>query len=766
MNRINRTSTIVVICAWLAMPSIGLAEDIPSPQETTTESAPTAPKSATPQESTPSAPEETTAAQKAGEPAETPETAGPQTGEPVTFGDISIVSRRPLERPQGTDISSAPRRELDLRPTRNFLESVQTIPGITTQQGNGPRDYNISIRGFGAKTSFGIRNVKMYEDGIAQTQSDGLSRLDLHDPWFMQGVDVLKGPSSSLYDNYALGGVLFFRTRRGSDIMGTETDVTLGSFGYQKYALAYGTSTPNVDVAFFGSYAGEDGYIDHSGYFTTTENLNFRYHIDDRQDIYFKAINNDLNADVPTRLTLNQFNTDPRQAGSSALTRDQGRQDRRTIFGALYERQIDASTLLTMEGDFDVKDINQTFNQISANINPNFKHYTDLRHEGRLLGAPLRSTLGFFVNYMEQEGQSFANLNDSHGTRGVLLQNTHGSIFNIGGRARAEWDFVPYWTAVAGLGVESSEVKADVINYTSAGAVNNRVSPDQTYRNYAPEVSVTHHTDGGSKQWVRLSTGYGIPGISNITTDLSGNPGVNTNLKPQTNEGIEIGTDTQVNSILSLQLVGFWTIFHDEIISQSNTNGSYSVNADRSQYRGVEAGATVKPFKGGRLTTAYTFMDATYLNFNDQYLVTGVPQVFPRDGKEVPAVPMNLLYAQAAYDDPSGFGAWIETTWMGDYYADNLNALTAPGYNVWNANLHYIHAFPETSWFHFIKGFIELDNLFDRTFAASTAVVSNSPCGDTTSTPFSSCVTTMAASGQAFFAGNGRAVYGGVTVGF
>ena len=744
---IRSTGPIAVICLLLSvLPSLSIAEEVPQLQETTSS-------------------EDTTTTDKSTEANETPEApTTTKANEPVTLGEISIVSTRPQEGPQGTAITTAPREEMDLRPTRNFLESLQAIPGITTQQGNGPRDFNISIRGFGAKTSFGIRNVKMYEDGISQTQSDGLSRLDLHDPWFMQSVEVLRGPSSSLYDNYALGGVLFFRTRRGSDLMGTEGDVTLGSFGYRKYALAYGTDTPNTDVALFGSAVHEDGFVQHSDYNTTTENLNFRDHIDEHQDIYFKAINNYINADVPTRLTLNQFNADPRQAGGlgtrTAESLDQGREDRRTVLGTLYEREIRSDTILTMEGDFDLKDINQTFNQITANVNPNFKYYGNLRHDGSLLGAPLHSTVGVFVNYMEQEGQTFQNLNDFYGTRGVLLQNTHGSITNVGGRFREEWEFVPHLTAAAGLGVEKSKVKADVINYTSAGAVNNRVSPDQTYWNYAPELSLTHHTDQGAKQWIRASTGYAIPGISNLTTDLTGGPGINTDLKSQTNLGFELGSDTPIGSILSLQLTGFWTNFKNEIITQSTAIGSYSINADRSRYRGVEAGATVKPFEGARITGAYTYLDATYQRFEDQYLVSGVPTVFNRDGKEVPSVVKSLLYVQAAYDHRSGLGAWVETTRAGDYFADNANTLETPGYIVANANIHYLRSFSSTGTIRFFKTFVEMDNLFDRKYIGSTAVVSDSPCG---ATPTSNC---MAQNGQAFFTGNGRGVYAGATVGF
>ena len=119
-------------------------------------------------------------------------------------------------------------------------ESMESLPGVVLRQANGPRDFSMMIRGQGAKTTFAVRDIKIYEDGFMQTQSDGLSRLDIQDPWFMRSVEVTRGASSSLYDNYALGGMVQFRTRRGSDINGDETFLSGGSFGYHKEALAVG----------------------------------------------------------------------------------------------------------------------------------------------------------------------------------------------------------------------------------------------------------------------------------------------------------------------------------------------------------------------------------------------------------------------------------------------------------------------------------------------------------------------------------------------
>ncbi|MCS6318286.1 MAG: TonB-dependent receptor plug domain-containing protein, partial [Nitrospira sp.] len=359
--------------------------------------------------------------------------------------DVSIVSERVQRRPEGLSLSATIPAETDSQPTRTMKESMESLPGVVLRQANGPRDFSMMIRGQGAKTTFAVRDIKIYEDGFMQTQSDGLSRLDIQDPWFMRSVEVIRGASSSLYDNYALGGMVHFRTRRGNDINGVETFLSGGSFGYHKEGIAVGQQYENLDASLFVSNVGEDGFIRNSNYSTQSINLNLRFKIDDKQNFYFKAITNWLDARVPTRLTQSQFNADRRQAGgtnvvcnantcSDAERLAQRRLDRRTIIGGIYERQINANTVLTIEADYDVKDINQTFSQISDNVNPNYKHYADLRHDGRLFDMSLRSYVGFFLSNMEQEAQTFQNLADGFGTRGALIQNSRGTIRNVGAR--------------------------------------------------------------------------------------------------------------------------------------------------------------------------------------------------------------------------------------------------------------------------------------------------------------------------------------------
>ncbi|MDP1767310.1 MAG: TonB-dependent receptor [Nitrospirota bacterium] len=696
------------------------------------------------------------------------ETVAPEASEAMPeyeLSDLSIVSKRFQKRPEGLSLSATIPAETNSQPTRTMKESMESLPGVVLRQANGPRDFSMMIRGQGAKTTFATRDIKIYEDGFIQTQSDGLSRLDLHDPWFMRSVEVTRGASSSLYDNYALGGMVQFRTRRGSDINGVETFLSGGSYGYQKYGLAVGQEADKVDIAMLASQVSEDGYIRNSNYNTQTFNFNVRFKADDKQNFYFKAITNWLNTKVPTRLTQAQFHADDRQAGgaqttctpgtynggcANSLLLNQSRVDRRTIIGGMYERQIDANTVLTMEADYDVKDIQQTFSQITENTNPNYKHYSDLRHDGRLGTMPLKSYIGFFANQMDQKANSFQNLADGFGTKGTLIQNSRGSIFNIGARFREELEFVPAWTLAAGLGFEQSRLSTQATNYNGTGGLASRANASREYSNWAPETSLTWKPAEGYRHWVRGSVGYGIPQMSQLLRDpVTGLPGTNFDLKPQKNLNVEIGTESKLHKTLTVQLVGFMTFFKDEIITQTiaGTNTA-SINADSSRYKGIEASYDWRPVTGTRISGAYTHVEARYVNFSDR-TATGF---LVRDGNKVPNVPTDVLNSKVEYDHaPTGWGGWVEGSYYNSYVLNNSNTFSIPSYVVANVNIHKNFEL-HNSWFRFAKFYLELDNIADKKYAASGQVIGGEAAA-------------AAAGQQAFFAGYGRAIYGGVTLG-
>lgn len=685
----------------------------------------------------------------------------PETAPEVVLHDVAVISDRVSRRPAGIAESSTTRSEHDSQPTRHLRESLESLPGIVTRQGFGGREVNISIRGSGAKNGGALRNVKLYEDGMSFTDPTGFSRTEIHDPWFLESVEVRRGPSSSLYDNYALGGMVHFRTRRGRDINGVETFFSGGSYGFHKEAVAVGKEYGNLDIALFSSYQREDGWREHSEYWISTVNLNVRYRIDDRQSLYVKAVNLDQDEKYAARLTPSQFQANPRQMGGTPTTNpvslNSKLRDRLTLIGAVYERQIDANTTLTTEADYQVRDINQP---VGTSITPSFKHYTDLRHTGRLFDLPLRSYVGFFANYSEQEGVNNVNLNDGRASFGPVTQQNRFSVRNLGGRFREELEFTPKWILAVGLGYERSDISGFVNNFTATtttSTLNSTVNVNRSYDNWAPDVSLTYRVNRETNIWTRGSVAYGIPQFTNLTTGLDGNPGFNGSVKPQKNLNVEIGTNTQLTPTLWLEAVGFWTFFKDEIITQSvplspTAVGSFAVNAKESQYRGIELGWRWIPMEGMRVTGAYTHMESKYVRFADQFASGGIITRIDQSGRQVPAVEKNVLNMKAAYDHAAtGLGAWFEGSWVDSFFVNNNNTLGTPAYLLFNANLHHYYRTHNNRYVKFIKTYVELDNIFDKAYVAWAQPVADSVAD---------------ANKQAFWGGMGRAFYAGVTLGF
>ena len=305
---------------------------------------------------------------------------------------------------------------MTIGPAFSVSDVLRDSPGISIKHGNGPRDFGISIRGSNARNGFGIRNLVIFDDGFPVTQPDGLSRSDLIDPHAYGAIDVVRGPSSALYGNYATGGALNFRTRPGGTIDGVEYGVDGGSYGYLNNYVAAGKKVGNFEGSLFASDTRGDGYIGNSWFNTQTVNFlgTLKATPDDRFTV--KIINNDLSARLPIRSSLNQYYQNPFQQGcatgatavagcgtvtlfnngfntaagtdkETAVQAGLGRNDRRTIVGGRWEHDFDNTTMWRNQFTFDDRNINQPTGSTSAIGDfPSYNYMSDLTKRGEIFG--------------------------------------------------------------------------------------------------------------------------------------------------------------------------------------------------------------------------------------------------------------------------------------------------------------------------------------------------------------------------------------------
>jgi iron complex outermembrane receptor protein len=695
--------------------------------------------------------------------------AAPPPSASLTAGITPGVARALLNTaPNGQTETTIDRSRYENRPAFSVADVLRESPGISVKQGNGPRDIGISIRGSNARNGFGIRNIVIFDDGFPVTQPDGLSRSDLIDPKAYGAIDVIRGPSSALYGNYATGGALNFRTRPGRSIDGFEYGTEGGSFGYLSNYIAAGKQVGNFEYSLFASDARGDGFIGNSWFNTQTVNFLGTLHLTPDDRFTVKLINNNLDTKLPLRYRLDQFYTNPFQRGcttggnlaagcatvtlnkngfnavggtdtETALQAGLGRNDRRTIVGGRWEHDFDNTTTWRNQFTFDDRNISQPTGGTSAIGDfPSYNYMSDITKRGEIFGLESTAYFGAFYNTLTASSDSRFVMPGGNATLGRLSSNTWSETTNYGVRAREELKITPQLTAIAGIGWETTHLKGinSAYNYGTSPVPNPSIistTADRQFQNTAPELALLYKF---SPEWLfraRVATGYGTPQIGNLFILSDGSNGNNTQLKTQTNLGYDIGFDWTPNNTLKFSATGFYEFFRNELVSQATRAAgvTYMFNAPRSEHRGVELAADWQFYPGWRFTAAYTYLDQFYTEYSEDVRSPGAAGTvfsFNRAGKKIPGISANELTARLGYDQMwgplAGLGAFVEVQWKDSFYMDNANLQKAPGYELVNLNIHY-NTDLQSDTFKSLSMFAEVRNVFDRTYIASANNIGN-----------------------------------------
>ncbi|MCQ8240033.1 TonB-dependent receptor family protein [Rhizosaccharibacter radicis] len=702
-------------------------------------------------------------------------------------------------RPAGQTRYGATRAVFARTPALTAADMVATIPGVSAIAGNGPRDTAISVRGSDARQTFGLRNLQVLEDGFPMTQPDGLARSDLIDPHAYASLDVVQGPSSTIYGNYAVDGALLFHTRDGADIQGIELGSDFGSYGLFNQYVSAGGAGRWWDLSVFGSDVRGDGFIRNSRFDTSTENVRLRISLSPRDRLVFKVVNNRTDTRLPLRLSLDQFGRNPFQrdcgaavaagCGSVSLFRngaygatvattadaaDLGRFDRRTIVGMRWEHDLADRATWRTQFAYDERDIDQpTSNTSFVGVYDSYNVSSDLTADARPWGVPVRSFAGLNFNYLDLGSQVYNITPLGGATIGAPTQLVYGHQWNAGARFQEEIRLAARWKLVLGLGGEYSDLGATetILGYTATSATRRFVTANRFYFNLAPEGSLIYTPDQHWTLHTRVGTGYGTPQTSNLFVTPAGVFGNNAQLESQSNVGVDVGAEWHPSAALSLQATLFYEFFRNELVTQSAGVNlqSYTFNAPASEHRGVELGADwhmlPRALPGAHLLLSYTYDNQIYTRYSDVLTGGGTSATFDRAGNAIPGVVPNQLDLRLLYDQPDGrlegVGGFVEFNFRDAYWLDNANLLRAPSAGLLNLELHYDPPRRMGAW-HRLHLFCEIENLANRTYVASAANIADglgangAPLGKTA----------LAGRTGSIYAGQPRSAFGGVKVRF
>jgi len=603
-------------------------------------------------------------------------------------------------------------------PLVNLSELLSSVPGVQVRERqNYAQDLQVSVRGFGTRSTFGVRGVRILVDGIPATMPDGQGQAATASLTAASHIEVLRGPLAQLYGN-AAGGVVQVFTQappRDKVLHGTAT-AGAGSDGQRQIgaSLAGGSEVvgATLDVARYST----DGYRDHSAAERTQ--LAGKVVLRPSTDTTLTALINLFDqpeAQDPLGLTRADVEKNPRQVIPNAIRFDTRKSIAQKQTGLVVEHRLSEQDRLFARVYGGTRQVNQTLafrggagsaggvidlERDYGGVGLNWQHKT------RVNDLPLRWTLGFDADNLREQRRGFDN---DFGAQGALRRDEIGRAKNRDIYAQADWAFAPNWRVTAGL--RSSTVTLAVDDRYAVSTGNRDDSGSVEYRNTSPVAGLVWSATDDINLYANLGKGFETPTLAESAYSQD-NSGPNLGLRPSTSRQAELGAKIKRGNH-ALDMALFDARSNNEIVPVSTANGrSIFQNVDGVRRRGVEA-SWQTTWDRWSTRAAYTLLNASFrTSFSNAQKASIAP------GNRLPGAPKHSLYTEIQYKVSDALSTGLELRTESRVYVNDTNTDTAAGYAIVNGRAGY--AFKLGGADLFLYG--RIDNLFDQRYAGSVIV--------------------------------------------
>lgn len=599
-------------------------------------------------------------------------------------------------------------------PQVNLSEALNRVPGLTVlNRQNYAQDLQVSIRGFGSRSTFGIRGVKVIVDGIPATMPDGQGQASNVSLASTGRIEVLRGPMAQLYGNSAGGVIQVFSEDDAAQPTATVT-TAVGPYDQRKLGVKYSTTTADGDgILLDASRFETNGYREHSA--ARRGQFNARWQRDITRDTHVSVLVNALDqpdTQDPLGLTRAQMDANPRQVAPLALSQDSRKTVRQNQLGSVLEHRFSEDTLFTGRVYLGERNL---FNALSIPLGPQLaathsggivrfeRGYSglgaQLSHRVALdEGRALRLTGGIEVDRMRDRRQGYIN---DGGVEGALKRNERNVVDNRDAYLQASADLLRDWTLTAGL--RSIDVRFRTRDFfTTANADD---SGSVSYSGVNPVAGITWHASPSLKLYLNAGRGYETPTFNELAYRSGGATGLNTDLRASSSQHRELGAKWKLDGAQRLDVAVFDIDTKDEIVVESNSGGRSTFrNAGPTERRGLELMHVALWPNGLRSTLSLNLLRARF-----------------EDGRRLPGAAERQAFAELAWAPKAawaGFNTGVEVVHTGTLAVNDGNTEFAPAATVLNLRAGFAQSLG--SW-RFTQ-LLRLDNATDRRYAGSVIV--------------------------------------------
>ena len=663
-----------------------------------------------------------------------------ETARPATLPGVVVVGQRQLAGTPAS-IDRVAVKDIPARPQASVSELLRRVPGVAARdRQNLAQDVQLTIRGFGARSAFGVRGLQIFDDGIPATMPDGQGQVSHIPLEALARVDVLRGPFSALYGN-ASGGVIEFtsadpppqpridlRAAGGSDGMSRESVSISGPWS------AAGTDGAGTDGDGYRLDAGRlalDGFRRHSRARRDTSQVRLLGSSEAGTRFALTANALDLSADDPQGLTADQARQTPRAASAGALAFDTRKRVRQQQVGLHVEQSLGERDVLSVNTWGGTRDTFQMLSvPVAAQAAPGSgggvvdldRNYAGIdlrwRIDAALLGRPLAITVGGEAQRSTEHRRGYENFaGDMLGVVGALRRDERDTAGNRDLYAEARWAIATRWSTTIG-------VRRSRVDFRSRDAYITPGNPDDSgslhYAQTTPVFGVSFRPNDWLEVYGNAGRGFETPSFAELGYRADGRSGLNDALRPARTSSAELGLRMRRGEH-AFELVAFDSRTRDELVVASNLGGRSTYdNAARSGRRGWELSASGPLAPRWHYALAYSRLDARYRSDFSSCRAPpcAQPDTFVAAGNRIPATTPQSLWAELRWTPIADLDLFAQTDAFGRTYADDANSAHAPGYATLNLGLERRWRRGRTT----VAGFARVDNILDRRAIGSVIV--------------------------------------------
>ncbi|QKZ13769.1 TonB-dependent receptor [Spirosoma sp. KUDC1026] len=499
------------------------------------------------------------------------------------------TNRRLLETP--ASIGLLTRRDLNQRfGTPTLVPALNTLPGVRADE-RSPGSYRLAIRGSAIRSPFGVRNVKTYWNEIPLTDAGGNTPLNALDVRSLGRVEVIKGPSGSLY-GAGTGGTLLFS---GLSVPAGQTRVELsalgGSYGLYGNGVSVQTGRNNSAISLNYNHLQSDGYRENSAVVRDNLSLTASFTVSPKRTISVLGLYSDLHYQTPGGLTAAQFQANPRAARPATPTLPGSVQQQ----AGIYQKIGFLGVSQEYRWNDRIQNTTVIYGSTTDFANPFISNYERRTDQGlggrtvtqfRLPDGPLPATFTVGAEYLRN-----FTVDRNFGNRGGVADTIQTDEELIARQstlfAQAELELPARFRLTAGISRNDSRYGFTRFPIRSAGSLPATLLNRQFQPVWLPRVALLRTFGPNISAFASISTGYSTPSSQEVRPSAGG---FNATLNPERGTSYEIGLrGSALNSRFRFDLAAYELQLTETIVRRSDAAGAeYFVNAGRTSQQGIE----------------------------------------------------------------------------------------------------------------------------------------------------------------------------------